>query len=413
MELLQDAVASGCTEPIILLTGQGDHNVDVAAMEMGAVDYLAKDRIDKELLERSIRYAIERAQTLRALRDAEARNQALLDGVPDLILRLSRDATLLDFRASEEQTVPYLGAGEVLGRTIAEVLPIEIAEQAMHHIEQAFTLGEVQVFEHQLPMKDELRDFEARIIPVEGSNEVVILVRDISDRKAAERHLEELVRSKDEFLASVSHELRTPLTAVVGFAEVLQDSGESLGVAEQEAMINSIAREALDIANIVEDLLVVARAEIGELTVVRVPVDVGAEVANVLEARSQAVATVEVVEETEERLECRGDAARLRQILRNLIDNAGRHGGEHIQVHITGSDGVVRLLVRDDGPGLPVKQWERIFEPYSRAYPPDGLPASLGIGLTVSRQLARLMDGDLTYHYDGAWSIFELTLPST
>ena len=221
------------------------------------------------------------------------------------------------------------------------------------------------------------------------------------------------MRSKDEFLASVSHELRTPLTAVVGFTELLRDSGGSLDVSEQEAMIDCIAREALDIANIVEDLLVVARAEIGELTVVRIPVDVGAEIANVLEARSESVTTVEVIDETEEGREGRGDAARLRQILRNLIDNAGRHGGERIQVHITGSNGVVRILVRDDGPGLSAEQWERIFEPYSRAYPPDGQPASLGIGLTVSRQLARLMDGDLTYRYDGAWSIFELTVPST
>ena len=102
------------------------------------------------------------------------------------MLRLSSDAILLDFRASQEQTVPYLEAGEFLGRTIAEVLPTEVAEQAMHHIEQALTLGEVQVFEHQLPMKDELRDYEARIVPVEGSDEVVILVRDIADRKAVE-----------------------------------------------------------------------------------------------------------------------------------------------------------------------------------------------------------------------------------
>ena len=98
--------------------------------------------------------------------------------------------------------------------------------------------------------------------------------------------LESLVRSKDEFVASVSHELRTPLSAVLGFAQILRDEGHSLTAVERLELTNTIANEANDIAGIVEDLLVAARSEIGALHVTQVPVDLRANVAQVVEVMS-------------------------------------------------------------------------------------------------------------------------------
>ena len=70
------------------------------------------------------------------------------------------------------------------------------------------------------------------------------------------------------------------------------------------------------------------------------------------------------------------------------------------------------LQVGDNGPGVPRSEWERIFQPYHRLNQPTTQTESVGIGLSVARQLAQLMSGDLTYRHERGWSIFELTLPA-
>jgi signal transduction histidine kinase len=105
------------------------------------------------------------------------------------------------------------------------------------------------------------------------------------------------------------------------------------------------------------------------------------------------------------------DPARVRQILRNLIANAVRYGGDNIEVRI-GSDGAGSWVeVSDDGPYLPEEEWESIFEPYYRYHDEPTQPGAVGLGLTVSRDLAQLMNGSLTYRHHQGRSIFTLRLP--
>ncbi|MGH8925126.1 MAG: sensor histidine kinase [Acidimicrobiia bacterium] len=107
-----------------------------------------------------------------------------------------------------------------------------------------------------------------------------------------------------------------------------------------------------------------------------------------------------------------GDHLRVRQILRNLITNALRHGGDVIRVELGTSAGTGTITVIDDGPGVPPESLDRLFEPYHHGRGDAGQPASIGLGLTVSRFLARLMEGDirLVPHPDG--TAFELSLPA-
>jgi PAS domain S-box-containing protein len=239
---------------------------------------------------------------------------------------------------------------------------------------------------------------------------VVIAMDDITDRKTAERSLKELVRSKDEFIASVSHELRTPLTGILGFIQLLRDPEIELSPEERLDMLNLAAFEAFDVANIVEDLLVAARAEIGTLQISRVPVDLRAQVSQVLEAWEQGV--VSHIRPVGGNTRALGDPGRVRQILRNLITNALRYGGEKIKVELSTNGSTAQVEVSDNGPGIPPEDQSRIFEAYHRAHTDPGRPGSVGLGLAVSRNLARLMDGDLTYRYQHGESTFELSLPT-
>jgi signal transduction histidine kinase len=221
----------------------------------------------------------------------------------------------------------------------------------------------------------------------------------------------ELGRAKDQFLASVSHELRTPLTGVLGFAEVLRDDPASLSEPERKAMIGNVADEAADLASIIDDLLVAARAELDLLTIHTKPVSLRAQAVQVLENGEKIPShTIEMVGDGDWRAV--GDPSRVRQIIRNLITNARRYGGDRIQFRFTREGESVGIEVADDGTGLPHEEWDRIFEPYYRAHSEDSQPAALGIGLSLSRHLARLMGGELTYRHEDGWSVFRLALPA-
>jgi signal transduction histidine kinase len=225
-----------------------------------------------------------------------------------------------------------------------------------------------------------------------------------------QRQLEELVEAKDELIASVGHELRTPLTAVLGFAEMLRIGNEAeMSQGDRIEMVDFIAREAFDLSGIIDDLLVAARIEIGKLEVTKVPTVLGAQLAQVLESWDpEKIARISVAGEDSRAI---ADPARVRQILRNIITNALRYGGNDIEVEIGADTSAVFVEVRDDGPGLPAEEWERVFDPYYRYHSEPGQPGSVGLGLTVARSLADLMGGSLTYRHDNGESIFTLRLP--
>lgn len=225
-------------------------------------------------------------------------------------------------------------------------------------------------------------------------------------RRAAE--LNSLVASKDEFVASVSHELRTPLTAVVGLAAELREHFETFTRREVEEFVGLIFSQSTEVAHIVEDLLVAARSDIGTVTVVERSLDAVEEIDAVLTGLGREGLTLTV----EPGLRLIGDPTRVRQVLRNLITNARRYGGDRVELRAyrSGEDAIVE--VRDDGEELDEYLQEEIFEAYSSAHDRKGQPASVGLGLTVSRQLARLMQGDLSYRYRDGWSVFELKLPA-
>lgn len=229
------------------------------------------------------------------------------------------------------------------------------------------------------------------------------------ERAIAADQLEQLVRSKDEFVASISHELRTPLTVVTGMAEELQEHWQEFTIEEVNDFLGHVVAESRDMQDLIEDLLVAARADIGKVTVSPEAVVVRDAVEGVvagLTLRPEQHCSVGGDSEVAD-----ADPVRLRQILRNLISNAVRYGGDQVEVGIGRENGHVHVTVTDDGPGIPDGKWEQVFEPYGRAHEASAQPSSVGLGLTVSRKLARLMGGDLAYRYEGR-SIFDLTLPA-
>ncbi len=236
---------------------------------------------------------------------------------------------------------------------------------------------------------------------------VSVAAVDITESRETRTALEGLLRSKDELVATVSHELRTPLTTVVGLADELASSIENFDAAELREFVALIASEGREVSTIVEDLLVAAQSETGNLRLRSEHVDLCK-----LAKEVHHTLTDEVGLFVPDRPVFVGaDPVRIRQILRNLVVNASRYGGSEVRICVAANASSASLEVRDNGTPLPFKQREAIFDRYYRARQVPGLTASVGLGLTVSRQLARSMDGDLIYAHDGEEAIFELSLP--
>jgi signal transduction histidine kinase len=247
-----------------------------------------------------------------------------------------------------------------------------------------------------------VRDRRGRVRCYEGQLE------DVTEEKQHREELEAALRSKIELIGTVSHELRNPLTSIVGYAQLLIETADP-GSTEQAEMAAVVKQQAQDVANIVEDLLTAAQADAGTLRVVTAPLDLAEEARRALAGfSSRHAGTLEAVTEPAPAL---GDAMRVRQIVRNLVGNAIVHGGEAIRVTTARSTRQARLEVVDDGPGLPPGDEDRVFEPFQHGNRETRGHNSVGLGLTISRQLARLMGGDLTYSRERGLTVFRLVLP--
>ncbi len=119
LDLLHEAVASGCRAPMILMTGQGDHEVDVEAMKAGAADYLIKGQVESSLLGRSLRYAIERTQALAALRESEERFQRLVEISPDAII-VHADGKIVFINSAGVKLLGAANPSQILERPIID-----------------------------------------------------------------------------------------------------------------------------------------------------------------------------------------------------------------------------------------------------------------------------------------------------
>ncbi len=139
----------------------------------------------------------EMAKLLKHLSESETKTSALLNAIPDLMFQLSRDGVILDYKDSGNMGL-YVPSEQFINKNIRDILSKELAEQTVKFVEKALITNQVQVFEYQLPYEDTVHDYEARMV-VSGENKVLVIVRDITIRKAAE----EALRRERNFVATV------------------------------------------------------------------------------------------------------------------------------------------------------------------------------------------------------------------
>ena len=384
----------GTAEPMLLQVVSGHLGIMLIACVTGRLRDLSV-RIGRELEEH--------ARAVRLLRHSEARNQALLSALPDLIFRLDANgkvggASGARGRASSMRSATYLD----------QLIPAEAAELMRARAAEVLRSGEPGELEYNVSEDDDSRDYEARLVKCDR-DQVLVIVRNVTRQKRLERELIaakeaalDAARSKTKFLASMSHEIRTPMNGVIGMTNLLLET--ALGQ-EQREYAQIIQKSGQALLMIIDDILDFAKIEAGRLELDCIAFDLHACLEDSVAAFSgQAHAKgLDLGCVFERRVPRRviGDPTRLRQVLANLLGNAVKYT-ESGQVKLLvacdelDAEGLLRFSVIDTGPGISPELDARLFRPLLLGEAgPGAVREGTGLGLAIARELVQLMGGEI------------------
>ena len=269
---------------------------------------------DQMLFVGSVRDITEKVRAEKAFLDSYEQNNALLDAIPDMMFRADDQGVLLDYKPANDAAL-FVSPEVFLGKSVDDVLPQEVAELSRKAIADALSSSEPQIFEYQLPIEFQMRDFEARVT-TSRDNEALLIVRDITERRAVDR-------MKDEFISVVSHELRTPLTSIRGSLGLM--AGGALGTLPEQAkhMVEIAANNTERLVRLINDILDIERMESGKVTMDLQECDAAELVSEAAEVMREMAEEAGIALSVELKATVIwADRDRITQVLTNLISNA-------------------------------------------------------------------------------------------
>jgi PAS domain S-box-containing protein len=381
--------------PTLLITGHGEQDLAVQALRGGAYDYIAKP-IDRDYFVASLSRAIQVKTLDRQIekqRVALERHARVLEHVDDGVFLVDEQGLIQHWNPAAV-AITGIAAEDVLDCPAEEAIPGWESLTAVVPVASAPGPGSTDA--KTLPLEIDGREVWLSISGVAFDDGVVYAFRNLTE----ERALDEL---KGEFVATVSHELRTPLAAIYGSAQTLLRRDIELEGTSKESLLAVIASESERLTRIASDILLANSIDSGRLHLDRNPLNVcqlASEVVeqmrNVFSAREDVAIELDGCEK-EAFVAC--DADKLRQVLINLVENAVKYSpdGGRVRVRIEPNEHWLRLLVLDEGLGIAHGEQQRIFSKFYRVDAQQrGGVGGTGLGLYISRELVRLMGGQLS-----------------
>jgi PAS domain S-box-containing protein len=366
VDLLKEALANNCEEPIILLTGKGNYEVDIEAMQLGAVDYLIKTDLSTEKIERSIRYALERSATLKALKANERKYRSIFERSKDLVFIADAELNFIDVN---EVVTPLLGYAK------DEALQLNIYDL----VEQD---GSRQFLKQAIEEQKEVNDWEVMLTTKSGEKKWCILtaayednvnsqsyvqgiIHDISNLKRAEKATlqAEKLAAAGRLVRTLAHEVRNPLNNItLSIEQLQQDIKDENGL----MFMDIIHRNSRRISDLISELLSTSRPSeiVMQEHVLQEVIDDVVEVAIDRLTLKRIKLQISYPDEPQYVM---ADKEKLRIAILNIVINAieameEQTGNLSISLHHLLHH--VVLNISDNGCGIPEENISRLFEPY-------------------------------------------------
>lgn len=369
------------------------------------------------------------------LQESEATQRAMIQAIPDLLIRMGSDGSYIEFASNSSFN---LVKGEQLGQNgnIFDTLPSNLAKLRLHYSQQALQSGTPQIYEQEIWVDGKIRHEEVRIVPL-FQDEVLVMVRDITERKQAEVELQQAKAAaeaasleKSAFLANISHELRTPLNAILGFSQFMQRSTEFSP--ENQRYLKLIHSSGHRLLKLINEILNLSKIEAGKLALEPETIDLFERLSLVSSTLSEQIRRknlqlhLEILPDVPQYIVL--DVQKLEQVLFNFLSNAIKFtnaGTVRLRVSLSDweriktdkperSDAVIplRFEVEDTGIGIAPQDLNLIFEAFAQTIAGQQAAEGTGLGLTISRRLVQFMGGDITVRSVlGQGSTFEFTIP--
>jgi len=371
----------------------------------------------------------ERKKTEGLLRESENKLRAIFAAIRDAIFIFDKDGKYLEVAPTDPANL-YRPAQDLVGKSVKEFFPEELANTCIESIDRALTKKEITLLEYALIIDGHDKWFQAVISPMSDKS-VVWAARDISEMKLKEIEIKELnadlekkVESRtkelklknqelEAFTYTVSHDLKAPLRGISGYADLLLQDHSSALDDEGKGYLQKLIKSSQQLNQLIEDLLAYSRLE--RRPVVREDLRVKDLVNLVLEQRSSEIRDRKIQVHTDMEDEKINTSHELMmEIISNCLDNALKFTRDNpnpevwIDYHRDGA--VSRLSIKDNGVGFDLKYKEKIFEVFQRLHTADVFPGT-GIGLALVKKAVELLGYRIRAEGEpGAGSVFTLEI---
>jgi PAS domain S-box-containing protein len=429
LEVMERSRRRGGRIPVILLTGQSDHEVDRQALAAGVSDFLVKSQMTPVLLERSIRYTVQHSRTLEALHRSRASFRELIERLPDGVCVI--DGSRITY--VNPALVRLLGcdsSATLLGQEVREIavrfFPPDHREEVVRDLEGALESGGREPFRelHLVRASGESIPAELARFPVvfDGQPCTMWIARDLTERKRmqAQLVLTDRMASLGMVAGMVAHDINNPLAYVLANLHILESDvlpamTIPLGQRDEVRALLSDARLGAERArDIVQQFRIFSR---GEKETRRETLEVHQALESALRLAGNEIRhRARLVRDYGEPLRVVANEVQLGQVLLNLLVNAAQaipEGGVErneirILTRLRGAEAVIEI--RDTGVGIPSDRLERVFEPFFTTKP-SGM--GTGLGLSICRNIITALSGRLELESEvGRGSVFRIVLPA-
>lgn len=409
--------------PLTVIAEPGALQNYILLLVLGAVLGGLRDVGEQMKREMASRRRVEAARA-----ESEERYEVVAESASDAILTLDEEARIRFANRAAEKTFGY-SRTELLGQPFGLLLPAEDQETGGsvldEYLDGAMARPETRTLEltgvHRKGTPIYL-DISFGAHHSEGRRVFTAIVRDVTQRKEVETALrqakedaERANRAKSEFLSRMSHELRTPLNAILGFGQLLEmDQMES---DEQRESVDQIMKAGHHLLALVDEVLDIAKIEAGRLSLTMGPVEVSPvidEAWDLVRPRAMQRGIERAGNAGEAPHYVKADRQRLKQVMLNLLSNAVKYTpeGRTVRVDCEKRNNNLRILVSDDGDGIPREKQKLLFKPFERLDAGKTAIEGTGIGLALSKGLMTAMGGSIGLESEpGTGSTFWVELP--